>query len=153
MNDIKRFAQLIDAGYCCISIVTHEERYTLGIVRQTALNLNRGMWIWSVAGGVSEGLLADSPFIADTEPPAAGLCNLAGKKEGSICVTLDLAEHLKGGLALRALRDIIERFEKNSSTLVMIDNEDKLPKVVKSYARPFEISFPDQQESTTDKTL
>jgi len=47
---------------------------------------------------------------------------------------------------LRTLRDLIERFEKNDSTLVMIDSEDKLPGVVKSYARPFEISFPNQQE-------
>jgi SpoVK/Ycf46/Vps4 family AAA+-type ATPase len=146
MDDIKRFEQLIGGGYCCISIVTHEERYALETVRQAALSLNRSMWVWSVAGGVSEGLLADSPFIADTEMPAAGLRDLAGKKEGSVCVTLDLAEHLKGGLALRALRDIIERFEKNGSTLVMIDSEDKLPEVVKTYARPFEISFPDQQE-------
>lgn len=146
MDDIERFEQLITSDYCCISIITYEEQYALEIVRQAALGLNRDVWIWSVAGGVRDGLLAESPFIPDTQTPAAGLCNLAGTKEGTICVTLDLAEHLKGGLALRALRDIIERFEKNGSTLVMIDGEDKLPDVVKSYMRPFEISFPDQEE-------
>jgi len=146
MDDVKRFEQLINGGYCCISIVTHEERYALEIIRQAALDLQRDMWIWSVAGGVRDGLLADSLFIADTETPATGLCHLADTKEGSICVTLDLAEHLKGGLTLRALRDLIERFGKNGSTLVMIDSEDKFPGVVKSYARPFEISFPNQQE-------
>lgn len=146
MDDTERFEQLINGGYCCISIVTHEERYALEIIRQAALDLQRDMWIWSVAGGVRDGLLADSSFIADTEIPATGLYHLADTKEGSICVTLDLAEHLKGGLTLRALRDLIERFEKSGSTLVMIDSEDKLPGVVKSYARPFEISFPDQQE-------
>jgi len=110
------------------------------------MKLGRDLWIWSVAGGVRSGLMANSPFIANTETPAAGLCNLAGTKEGSICVTLDLAEHLKGGLALRALRDIIERFEKNGSTLVIIDSSDNLPEVVKSYVRPFEISFPNEKE-------
>jgi len=146
MDDSERFEQLVNGGYCCISIVTHEERYALEIIRQAALGLKRSMWIWSVAGGVREGLMSDSPFIADTETPAAALCHLADVKEGSICVTLDLAEHLKGGLTLRALRDLIEHFEKNGRMLVMVDSDDKLPQVVKSYARPLEISFPNQQE-------
>jgi AAA+ superfamily predicted ATPase len=146
MDDSERFEQLVNGGYCCISIVTHEERYALEIIRQAALGLKRSMWIWSVAGGVREGLMSDSPFIADTETPAAALCHLADVKEGSICVTLDLAEHLKGGLTLRALRDLIEHFEKNGSMLVMIDSNDKLPEVVRSYAKPLEISFPNQQE-------
>ena len=146
MDDIERFEQLIKGGYCCISIVTHEERYALEIINQAALGQKRGMWIWSVAGGVREGFLADSPFIADTETPATGLRYLTDVKQGSICVTLDLAEHLKAGLTLRALRDLIDCLQKNGSTLVMIDSEDKLPEVIKSYAKPFEISFPDQQE-------
>ena len=146
MDDIERFEQLITGGYCCISIVTYEEQYALEIVRQVALGLSRDMWIWSVSGGVKDGLLANSPFIADTETPAAGLRNLTNAKEGSICVTLDLAEYLKGGLSLRTLRDIIERFEKNGSNLVMIDSNDNLPDVMRSFARPFEISFPNKNE-------
>jgi hypothetical protein len=146
MDDIERFTQLVTGGYCCISIVTYEEQHALSIVRQVALGLGRDLWIWSICGGVRDGLLADSPFINDTESPASGLRSLSNAKDGSICVTLDLAEHLKGGLALRALRDIINRFEKNGSTLVMIDSKSNLPDVLVSYARPFEISFPDKQE-------
>jgi len=146
MDDIERFEQLINAGYCCISIVSHEENYALEIIQKAALGQKRGMWIWSVAGGVREGLLSDSPFIADTESPAAGLHHLADTRQGAICVTLDLAEHLKSGLTLRALRDLIDCFEKNGNTLVMIDSSDKLPEVIKSYAKPFEISLPDRNE-------
>ena len=146
MDDIERFEQLINAGYCCISIVSHEEKFALEIIQKAALGQKRGMWIWSVAGGVREGLLSDSPFIADTESPAAGLRHLADTREGAICVTLDLAEHLKAGLTLRALRDIIDCFGKNGNTLVMIDSTDKLPEVIKSYAKPFEISLPDRNE-------
>ena len=124
----------------------HEERYALEIVRQAALGQNRCMWIWSMAGGVKEGLLAESPCIADTETPAAGLANLAGVDPGSICVTLDLAEHLKsGGRALRILRDMIEHFDQTGITIVMIDHADKLPDVIRAYSRPFEISFPDER--------
>ncbi|MDH4239378.1 MAG: AAA family ATPase [Phycisphaerae bacterium] len=146
MNDIERFTKLITGGYCCISIVTYEEQYALEIVRQAALGLNRDLWIWSVAGGVRDGLLAESLFIADTESPAAGLRNFTNAKEGSICATLDLSEYLKGGMTLRILRDIVELFKKNGSALVMIDKDDQLPDVIRSFARPFEISFPDKEE-------
>jgi hypothetical protein len=155
MDDIGRLSQLITGGYVCLSIVTYEEQFALEIVRQAAIALDRDIWIWSVGTGVRDGLIANSPLIADTESPAAGLRNMATTQERSVCVTLDLAEHLKGGLALRAFRDVIQCFERNGSTLVMIDSEDNLPKVVKSHTRLFEISFPDGEElqSIICKTL
>lgn len=146
MNDVEQFQQLVNAGYCCISIVTYEERYALEIIRQVVLDRKGNMLIWSVAGGVREGLMTDSPSIADTETPSAGLRRLADAQEGSICVTLDLAEHLQSGQVLRILRELIERFEENGNTLVMIDGTDRLPDAIRAYARPFEISFPDEKE-------
>jgi AAA+ superfamily predicted ATPase len=148
MNDFERFEQLINEECCSVSIITQEERYALEIVRQAAIKMGRDMWIWSVSEGVRDGLalLDESPAVADTFKPDAGLENLIGSKAGSICVTCDLAEHLKGGRALRILRDMIECFEKSGSILVMIDEADKLPEVIKSYTRPFEISFPDEKE-------
>ena len=146
MGDTERLKQLIEGGDSCISIVTYEERCVLDIIRQIALDLNRSFWIWSVASGVKEGFLADSPCIADTETSVAGLRYLAETDQASICVVLDLAEHLKASSVLRAMRDLIDRFEQNDNTLVMIDCNDTLPEVVKSYTRPFEISFPSQKE-------
>ena len=146
MNDVERLRQLIDSGYSCVSITTYEERYALDIVRQVVLDRTGSMLIWSVADGVREGLMSDSPCIADTETPSTGLRRLADAEEGSICVTLDLAEHLKSGQVLRILREMIDRFEQNGNTLVMIDCTDALPEAVRSYARPFEMSFPDEKE-------
>jgi MoxR-like ATPase len=146
MGDFKRFKQLVEGGDNCISIVTYEERYALDIIRQAALDLKQKLWIWSIDGGVREGFLADSPYIADTETPTAGLRYLLEAEQDSICVALDLAEHLRKSSVLRVLRDLIDSFEKNGKTLVMIDCDDALPEVVKSYTKPFEISFPGQQE-------
>jgi hypothetical protein len=146
MDDFDKFEELVAGRYCCISIVTDEERYALEIVRQAALGLKRDMWIWSASEGVREGLLEGSPSVAATDTAAAGLANLAGAKPGSICVTLDLADHLKSGKALRILRDIIDGFDRTGITIVMIDSEDNLPEVIKSYSRPFELSFPDEKE-------
>lgn len=155
MDDIEQFEQLISGGNCCISIVTYEEQYALEIVRQVALGLDRNMLIWSAAGGVKDGLLTDSLYIGDTETPVAGLLHFTGVKKSSICVALDLAEHLKTGIVLRALRDLIECFEKNDNTLVIIDSSDNLPEVVRSYTRRYDISFPDEKEikNITRKTL
>ncbi len=149
MTDIERFQQLVSSGYPCITIATHEERYALEIVRQAAMGLNRDMWVWSLAGGVREGLLAGGAFIASTDTPAAGLANMAGAKPGSICVTLDLAEHLKTGKALRILRDMIDEYGSTGITIVMIDHTGNLPDVIRAYTRPFEISYPDEKELQT----
>jgi len=148
MNDFEQFEQLVKEGHNCISIVSNEERYALDIVRGAAKSLNRDVWIWSISEGVRDGLslLEDGIAIAETDKPDAGISNLAGAKAGSICVTLDLAVHLKDGKTLRLLRDMIGRFSGNGSTLVMIDYSDALPDVMKSYIRPFEISFPDENE-------
>ncbi len=155
MDDTRQIEQLIEGGYCCISIVTHEEQYALQLLREVAIDLSREMLIWSMAGGIRNGILPDSLFQENTETPATGLYHLADSKPGSLCVTLDLAEHLKGGLTMRAWRDLVDSFEKNRSTLVMIDCEDTMPEVVKSYTRRYEISLPDDNElkNITRRTL
>jgi AAA+ superfamily predicted ATPase len=146
MNDFERFEDVIKGGAKCISVVTYEESYIIDIARSAAMNLGRDLWVWSIADGVRDGLLEGSPVVSETDKPNAGLENLAGAKDGAICVTLDLAVHLRDGRVLRSLRNIIESFEKSESVLVMIDAEDKLPEVIKAYAKPFEISYPDEKE-------
>lgn len=146
MDDFERFEKLILQRNPCISIVTFEESYALEVIRDTTLKLKRDMWIWTAADGVREGLLEGSPVVADTDRPNAGLENLAKAKEGAICVTLDLAAHLRDSKTQRTLRNIIDAFNKNNSTLVMIDPEDCFPDVIRSYVKTFEISYPDEKE-------
>jgi AAA+ superfamily predicted ATPase len=146
VNDFEQFGQLIESGTYCISIVTQEERYALEIIRRTAARINRDMWVWTVAEGVRDGLIDGSPCIADTDAPAAGLTSLAKAKPGSLCVTLDLSEHLRGGKTLRILRDVVDSFPKTGVTIVMIDSKDGLPDVIKAYTKRFELSYPDEEE-------
>ena len=154
MNDQPRFEHLIRAGHTCISIVTHEEDYALGLVRDTAFQLGSdlagaGMWLWSVIGGVRDGLISDAKPIAETEHPAAALYHLTRLTGRSICVMLDLAEHLGDARTLRLLRNVIHRFRQLGSHLVMIDHRDELPSVVRAEATRFEISLPDEDELET----
>ncbi|MHC4371209.1 MAG: hypothetical protein ACYSW8_26655 [Planctomycetota bacterium] len=62
MDDTRQIEQLIEGGYSCISIVTHEEQYALQVLREVAIDLGREMLIWSVAGGIRNGILPDSAF-------------------------------------------------------------------------------------------
>lgn len=41
MDDTRLIEQLIEGGYSCISIVTHEEQYALQILREVAIDLGR----------------------------------------------------------------------------------------------------------------
>jgi AAA+ superfamily predicted ATPase len=145
MGDYQQLEQLIRGGYSCISVVSHEEQYALDIARVAALSLDRPLWIWSMGLGVRDGLLSGGCPVAGTETAGPGLRNLIETEPGSICVALDLGEHLKG-LALRMLRDLMASFQNVGSTLILIDNSDKFPDVVKTYARPFDLSFPSEKE-------
>jgi ATP-dependent 26S proteasome regulatory subunit len=145
MDDQKHLEKLIQSGYHCLSIITHEEPYALEVVRLATFNMGRPLWIWSIGTGTRDGLLGGSCPLANTELPETGLQSFAQTDPGCVCVTLDLAEHLKG-LTLRMLRDLIAAFEASGSTLIMIDSADKLPEVIRAYARRFEISFPNKAE-------
>ena len=146
MTDAQQIERIINSNYNCISIVTHEEKYALDVICQAGTNLKRDVWVWSAVEGVKFALFDGMPPIADTINPEAGLTNLSGAKQGSICVTLDLADYLGTAKTVRVLRDAIEKFEKNGNTLIMIDSNDKLPNIIKSYAYRLELSLPDTDE-------
>ena len=146
MNDQQRLERLIQARHVCISTVTHEEDYTLGLLRNAAMSLRRPLLMWSVSAGVQDGLLAGGPPIPNTEDPVAGLVHFAGLRSKPLCVTLDLASHLRKERALRVLRNLIHQFGQTGSQLIMIDHKDQVPEVIQAYATKFEISLPEEKE-------
>ncbi len=60
MNDYAELEQLVRLGHVCISIHTFEEDYALGVLRELSLQMNRPLWLWSVSGGVQDGLLSSA---------------------------------------------------------------------------------------------
>jgi len=149
MNDQSRFEQLIAARHPCIAIITYEEAYALNLVRRTAERLQRKLWVWSVIDGVHDGFRADGLPVADTEHPAAALYHFSLRENRSICVMLDLVDHLKDSRTLRVLREVIGRFSENGGHLILIDHHDELPPPIGSHSTRFEISFPDEKELET----
>lgn len=146
MNDLERLEQLLRSRHPCISICTYDEDHALSLVRDAAINLNRPLWIWSVVGGVREGLVGGSPGLPGSDDPIAGLNNLLNFERGPICVTLDLAGHLRNEKVLRTLRNVIRQFEQGEAQLVLIDHLVDLPEVIRAAATPFDVSLPGEAE-------
>jgi AAA+ superfamily predicted ATPase len=149
MTDLQRLEQLIRSQHVCIALSTFEERHALSLVRDAAVELNRPLWIWSVAGGVREGLIGGSPGLPQSEDPIQGLNNLLSFEKHPICVTLDLAAHFRNDKVLRTFRNVLHQFEQNGSQLVIIDHAAELPEVVRSHVTPFELSLPGENELET----
>ena len=146
-TDQERLDRLIAARHAAVSITTVEEDYALGLVRNAAINLGRSLRLWSMVGGVRDGLVADVPPIPETEHPAAGLYYFGQHlSEPTVLATLDLVGHLRDERTLRLLRELIARTARSGNTLVMIDHSATLPPVIAGLATAFELTLPDEEE-------
>jgi len=164
MNDFEKLQHHVNSGHTCISIVTHEEPEALSLVMDLAMETKRDLLVWSAGFGIREGLLSAQPPVADTESPDPALVyftNLeysdicetqdhTGRRKKinkyPICVTLDLAPHLKNDVTLRLMRDAIHKLSAVGGTLIMIDASDKMPDVVKTHTVSIELSYPNEKE-------
>ena len=146
MTDVERLEQLIEGRHPCISIVTYEEHFAREMVVEAAMNLQLPLRTWTVTEGIRDGLLKNSESIKATEHPAAALLYMAHQDTPGIFMALDLVEHLSDAKTLRVLRDLLYTFERQNSTLVLIDYNDDLPRVIQAYHSRFQISVPDEEE-------
>jgi len=146
MNDQQQVEQLLRFGHACLSLTTYEEDYAFSLVHGAALSLNRPLWLWTVTDGVRDGLLTTSSPVSSTDKPVAGLAHFAELNGRPICVTLDLAVHLRDERTLRVFRNLLHRFQQTGGQLVMIDHAESVTPVVAEYATPVELSLPDEQE-------
>lgn len=146
MTDLEKFEHLIKTGHRCISMTTFEEREALDLIGQAAMALGFQLTTWSIVGGLRDSTFIDGPADKSTEHPVAALFTLANRDQPTFCVMLDLAGHLKDARTLRLLRDVLARFERTDSHLVLVDHADVLPPVVNAFATTFELSLPGDEE-------
>lgn len=146
MDDVSKFTKMVEGNYPCVSIVTHEEFEALDVIRRAARKLKWRMQIWSVGRGVRDGLCPIITSASKQKTPEPALHEFSTGPTRTIYVMLDLAQHLNSSVTLRALRDAIHHITLNRSVLVLIDYEDKLPEIVRSYARTFELALPTEME-------
>jgi AAA+ superfamily predicted ATPase len=148
MSDQSRLERLIlSARDPCVFISTHEEQYALDLVRNAAMGTKQPFWVWTVLRGVHPGLFEDSQSVPNSEHPAAALHHFANQlSEPSICVMLDVVGHLSDERTLRGMREVIAKFRRFDSSLVLIDHAASLPAVIAAEATKLELALPDDAE-------
>ena len=149
MSDSQRLKELIQGNRPCISCVTYEESYVRDIVINCAVALKKDLFIWTVTEGLRNGIIADDGIVPNTDHPAAAMLHLAHQHGPRIVLALDLAGHLDDQRTLRVMRDLLYRFERIGSTLVMVDHLSDLPKPIENYTTHFYVSLPDEDELET----
>src|SRR5688500_11322989 len=145
-NDAQRLESLFRGGHACVSITAAEETEAVDAARTAAKELVLPIWTWSINRGVTDGFLAETPPVPDTEHPAAALYHLSLVKVRSVAIMLDLGSHLKDARTLRMLRDTIDAFARTGSHLVLVDHHEEMPEVVRATATAFELSLPEEKE-------
>src|SRR5690606_1532432 len=126
-RDLAQLEQMLSAHHNCISIVTQEENHALDLLTFAVARTGDPMWIRSATRGIYAGVFENTSPLPDTENAAAALYHFAHKIRGrSICVMLDLADHLEDARTRRGLRDVLHKFRETDSCLVLVDHHDKL---------------------------
>ena len=146
MNDLDRLAYMVESESPCISIVTLEEEEALELIVNAALMLHQDIHVWSMGYGIRDGMLADSPAEPETDTAGPALSWIIAAEDKAIYVMLDLGDHLHRELTQRLLRDAIRKVGRREATIILIDHTDKMPAVIKSYVKSFELSLPDKEE-------
>lgn len=146
MTDIERLERLMLGRHPCIAIATHEEAHVLSLVREIVLRSPNLLRMWSINGGLRDGLLREVPPVPETEHPAAAIWYLLGQSSSGVHLMLDLAEHLGDARTRRLLRDLIEHCRRTNSQLILVDPTDELPPVIRTMSTRFEVRLPDRTE-------
>lgn len=145
-TDGQRLRTLFQAQHAAISIITTEEAEALELVHNYARENGDYVWQWSILRGVSNPLAPHEGPIADTTNPSAAMYWLARKDLPSICLLLDVCDHLHDGHTVRALRELIAWARRVHGHVVLIDHRDAFPPAIETYLTPFEVSFPTEDE-------
>lgn len=150
MTDRQSMEELFLARHPLVAIQTFEEEYVMSVLGEMAVERQLDMWMWSATEGIRDGLLSDSPAVADTEHAAAALYwILQQSRKPALFVFCDLVGHLKDERTLRCLREAADHAARSGSQLVLLDQSDVLPPVVAARAARFAPSLPDEHEIET----
>lgn len=147
MTDRENLEELFLARHPLVVVQTFEEEYVLTVLGEMAVERQLDVWMWSATEGIRDGLLSNSPAIADTEHAVAALYwILQQSARPALFVFCDLIGHLKDERTLRCLREAADHAAQSGSQLVLLDHSDALPPVIAARAAKFMPSLPDEHE-------
>lgn len=137
---------LIQSGNPIIAIETHDEPRAVKIVRDTAAQLARPLFEWSITEGLRQTVPEGTEKkLAEPGKAVAALKQVREAGWFGIYVFKDLSPHCKDPQVVRQVRDLYFAPESRPWVLVLLDNL-ALPSEVRRLTVPFDIGWPSQQE-------
>ena len=124
LGQIEEIKLLIKARYPIIYIVTWEEHRVESALIKTAKQMNKRLFLWSVASGFYTP--SEKPTRMYTEPLAV-LDHLRDTEPSSIFVLKDLDPWLKDPRVIRKIRDLIPVLKNTHKTIIILSPQLEIP--------------------------
>ena len=139
-------ARTIAAGFPVIYVLTWEEERLENMLASASLLLfgdDRSVWLWSTAGGFSNGPGRD----LNLTDPVDALTFIAGEDTDVLCLMKDLPAQLDSNPALiRAVRDVYDVFSSRPGAVVLSHPRVIVPTTLSKELYLLELPLPDEQE-------
>jgi AAA+ superfamily predicted ATPase len=150
MTELQDLATLIRATTPLIAIETAEENRVIETFRHVIAQVLRPLYRWSITDGLrrldmaTDG--AEGENAVDVAPDTtATLQSIKQTAEAGIYLLLDFQPYMRYTMTLRLLREVCQRQDSASHTLVLISPKLELPDELEALATRFSLSLPDAQ--------
>jgi len=150
MTELQDLATLIRSTTPLIAIETAEENRVIETFRHVIAQVLRPLYRWSITDGLirldmaSDG--AEGERAVDVAPDTtATLQSIKQTAEAGIYLLLDFQPYIRYAMTLRLLREVCQRQDSASHTLVLISPKLELPDELEALATRFSLSLPDAQ--------
>ncbi len=137
---------LIRTRHPIVTIQTLDESFAARMVRKAGREMGLFVLEWSVTDMLRHVVPPGGQITNGTDTLIGTLKFMRSSDTTFIYILKDAMRHLADPIAERLLRDVAEDFSRDTRTIFMIDEKDKLPSSLRSSAVPYELALPDEAE-------
>ena len=143
-STVHDFKVFINSFHPIVIIETSEEKRVQELLASTALQLNMDLEEWTATYGIKNKW--NTTKIIDTQSPS-GLINYMGHRKGDVIYFLkDFHSYLEDSILIRSFRELLEKFNKNRSTIFLTGSHIKLPPEINNYVIKYDLKTPSKIE-------
>lgn len=135
---------LIGSNHPLIVMDTVEEERADDIVRGLAAEMKMPLYEWTITRGLTDTRLTGGA--AKEGEPLDILRELASGKYLGLFIFKDFSSYLEDQTILRAFREVLQKFIKTRSSVLLVGSGVELPKEVQHIAVHFEIKLPARED-------
>lgn len=161
MADQKSLEALIESHFPIIVIETKEEQRVVDLIKNTALDSENGIQIWTAGEGLKNHLLSgfsgleiqglelqdykETKFDATTDPDEM-LLKIKKSIKKSLVILLDFHHFISNPKTLRMLKEVAQRYYIDGNKLIFISHKLSVPEEIKHLCARFQMTLPSADE-------